>query len=230
MSNIHSAKGIILGRINYAEADKIVTFISEDFGKTRFIAKGIRKQKSKMAGGLELFSVSEIHFIKGRGDIDTLTSARLVKHYSNIVKDLGRTEVAYSILKTVDKIVEDRNGGEYYEALNDSLNALDSHAIETGLVKMSFDMRVIHIYGSLPDFTIDKNGHKIDQDERFSFDPESMSFEVSSNGKYNKNHIKLLKLMAYNPIGNLLAIDNLSKYAKELMPVIAVLGSDVNII
>ncbi|MCA9348456.1 DNA repair protein RecO, partial [Candidatus Saccharibacteria bacterium] len=67
MTRFLTTRAIILRRINYGEADRILTMLTSDFGKIRLIAKGVRKQKSRMAGGLELFGVSEINFIKGRG-------------------------------------------------------------------------------------------------------------------------------------------------------------------
>ena len=70
------SESIVLSRINYGDNDRIVTVITRDQGKIRLIAKGSRKLKSKLAAGIELFSVSEISFIKGKGDIDTLVSSR----------------------------------------------------------------------------------------------------------------------------------------------------------
>ena len=64
-------EAVVLRSIRYGEADRIITFITPDRGKVKGIAKGVRKQKSKLAGGIELFSVSDISFIPGRRDIDT---------------------------------------------------------------------------------------------------------------------------------------------------------------
>jgi len=54
---------IVLSRINFGEADKIVTFITPSSGKLSCIARGARKIKSKLAGGIELFSVNTISYI-----------------------------------------------------------------------------------------------------------------------------------------------------------------------
>jgi DNA repair protein RecO (recombination protein O) len=47
-----NTQGVVLTRINYAEADRILTVLTEDFGKVSLIAKGTRKEKSKLAGGI----------------------------------------------------------------------------------------------------------------------------------------------------------------------------------
>ncbi|MBP7821189.1 DNA repair protein RecO, partial [Candidatus Saccharibacteria bacterium] len=68
-------KAVVLRRTNYGEADRIVSFLTENNGKITCLAKGVRKQKSKMAGGIEPYCQVEITFIKGRGGMATLTSS-----------------------------------------------------------------------------------------------------------------------------------------------------------
>ena len=44
----------VLRRTNYGEADRILNIITPN-GKISAIAKGARKEKSKLAGGIEMF-------------------------------------------------------------------------------------------------------------------------------------------------------------------------------
>src|SRR3989338_4307269 len=113
-------KGIILSRTDYGEADRILTFLTNDHGKVRAIAKAVRKSKSKLAGGIELFSVSEITIVEGRGEVKTLISTRLVKHYGDIVKDLERTHQAYEFMSMLNKATEDAAEPAYFELLQES--------------------------------------------------------------------------------------------------------------
>ena len=57
-------KAIVLRRTNYGEADRILNFLTEQ-GVIAAIAKGVRKEKSKLAGAVELFTVSDITHHKG---------------------------------------------------------------------------------------------------------------------------------------------------------------------
>src|SRR4051812_28556736 len=100
-------RGIVLSRTDYGEADRIVSVLTPDQGKLRLMAKGVRKVKSKLAGGIELFSVSELSFIPGKNDIGTLVSARLTQHFANIVKDINRTMFGYELLKRLNRATED---------------------------------------------------------------------------------------------------------------------------
>lgn len=61
-----STQAIVLKRSNYREADRILRVITPDRGKISLIAKAVRKPKSKLAGGIELFSVNEISYIEGK--------------------------------------------------------------------------------------------------------------------------------------------------------------------
>ncbi len=107
-------KGIVLTRTDYGEADRIITMLTPDQGKVRVIAKGVRRVKSKLAGGIELFSVSSITYIPGRKEIGTLVSTRLQQHFGNIVKDIDRTMLGYELLKRLNKATEDDVDDDYF--------------------------------------------------------------------------------------------------------------------
>lgn len=215
-----ASKGIILRRTEYGEADRIITFLTPDQGKVRVMAKGVRKAKSKLAGGIELFSVSEIHFIKGRGDIDTLVSSRLIKHYGEIVKDFNRTETAYKMLKVIDKSVEDTAGEDYFVVLNEGLAALDSHRISPVVADSSFVMRMLQLFGHVPDFAIDSRGRSLDPEDQYEFDFEMVGFVPTPNGPFNKNHLKVLKLLAYNSPQSVSAVQGIVGFCEELQPLL----------
>ena len=67
--NNSTTQAIILKRINFGEADRILTAITPEYGKISILAKGVRRSKSKLAGGLELFSVTDIGFINGKSNL-----------------------------------------------------------------------------------------------------------------------------------------------------------------
>lgn len=220
MKQPHKTRGIVLRRIDYGEADRIITLLTEDHGKIRVMAKGVRKSKSKLAGGIELFSISEVQFIKGRSDISTLMTTRMLKHFGAIVKDLQRTELAYGMLRRVDKTLEDDTGQEYFEVLQDSLAALDNARIPPVLTEASFDMRLLQLLGHVPDFRTDNAGRSLDPESAYDFDPEAVAFKSADNGHFNKNHIKVLKLLAHNSPQKMAAVRGIEKYTEELAPLI----------
>lgn len=215
-----ASRGIILRRTVYGEADRIITFLSSDYGKIHTIAKGVRKSKSKLAGGIELFSVSELHFIKGKHDIDTLVSTRLIRHFGNIVRNLERTNVAYAMLKSAHKTIEDHAGSEYFPVLFESLAALDEVKIPDMVTELSFGMRMLQLQGHVPEFSIDHTGQALQPDDTFIFDYETVAFRPDPTGSFNQNHLKVLKLLAYNSPQAVAKVQGIAGYCETLAPLV----------
>src|SRR5207248_7380678 len=109
-----------------------------------------RKSKSKMAGGIELFSISQITYIVGRSEINTLISTRLDKHYGNIVKDLDRTNLAYEFIKILNKSTEDQPEEAYFNLLKQAFEALDDTKINLELIGSWFYAQLLKLAGHTP--------------------------------------------------------------------------------
>ena len=192
--------GIILRRTDYGESDRIITFLTEQ-GKMRAMAKGVRKQKSKMAGGIELFSVSELQYIKGKGDIDTLTSTRLVTHYGTIVRDLNRTNAGYDFLRTVMRGTEDSCEPGYYHLIVGALDALNDPEVDLDLVRAWFYMNLLELAGHQPQLDTDNNGEPLQADALYNFDFDGGGFRKTNGGfGAGSGLIKVLRLVTqYGP-------------------------------
>ena len=50
---------IVLRRTNYGESDRILSLLTPE-GKIAVLARGVRKEKSRLAGGIELFSTDDV--------------------------------------------------------------------------------------------------------------------------------------------------------------------------
>ncbi len=215
-----NAKGVVLSRIDYGEADRIITFLTPETGKVRVMAKGVRRQKSKLAGGVELFSICDITYIQGRGDLHTLVSTRLITHFGNIVKDLDRTMFGYDMLKILGKVLEDEGGEEYFELLITSLQLLDNLNAPKDLAECSFLLHLMRLLGHLPNLTHDVKGGNLPKDGTFQFSFDDMAFFTHDAGQFTQNHIKLLRLLAHNPPDALLKVTGLTDFLKNLAPLV----------
>lgn len=185
---------IILKRTNYGEADRILTLLTPNYGKLTLIAKGVRREKSKMAGGIELFSVSEVTFIKGRGEVGTLVSSRLIKHYERIVKNLDRTTVGYECIKQIATVTEDEAEAAYFELLHDSFEALDTPEVPLAVVQLWFGAQLLRLSGHAPNVETDAAGRPLNSNGAYEFDHDAMAFFARDGGRYGAEHIKLLRL------------------------------------
>ncbi len=189
-----NSEGIILGRTNFGEADRIITMLTPDRGKLTLIAKGVRRQNSKLAGGLELFCVSDIMFMYGRGEIGTLISARLKKHYENISKDLERTMTAYEFVKRVHKSTEDEPEEEYFRLLQTTLENLNDYRVSIRIIDLWFSSQLLRLSGYSPNLQTDENGERLKSNVSYNFNLDKMTFSASEGAAINDTHIKLLRL------------------------------------
>lgn len=189
-------RGIVLSRTNFGEADRIITFITPEHGKVRAIAKGSRKQKSKLAGGIEPFSVSDLTILIGRGEIYTLMSSRLVRHYGNITSGLERLNEAAAFMKRLNIVTEDQPEDIYYKLLVKAFQALNNKDLPIEYTGLWFNLQLLKLGGHQPNLRIDTTGAVLDAGQKYNFDIEKMSFFSAKNGKYDANHIKFLRLCA----------------------------------
>lgn len=214
-------RGIILARTNYGEADRIITFLTPDHGKIKAIAKGVRKSQSKLAGGIELFSVSDLSIIPGRKDISTIVSTRLIKHYGDIVKDLERTNTGYNLIKRLNKATEEVPEADYFYLLESAFGALNDHKIDLGLINIWFNMQLLRLAGHTPNLRSDTGGKALAPDKKYVFDFERMRFEPYKEGRFGADHIKFLRLgFSPNSAHTLNRIRNLKTMTAELQPIV----------
>ncbi len=189
---------IILSRTNFGEADRILTLLTPDHGKIRLMAKCVRKISSKLAGGVELFSGSTITFIRGRGEIGTLVSARLVRHFGYIVTDLKRVQLGYALIKLLNKNIEDESGEEYYRLLEQVLGLLNDPEMSLDIIQDWYCCQMLRLDGHTPNLQSDVHGRRLAADETYSFSIDDMAFMPNKAGIYGSSHIKYLRLLCGN--------------------------------
>ncbi len=189
-----TTQAIILSRTDYGEADRIVTLLTPHSGKIRLVAKGVKRMKSKLAGGIELFSVSTITYIKGRGELGTLISSRLETHYGHIVEDIGRTMAGYELIKKLNKVTEDQPETDYFVLLHKTFALLDDSSIPLAVVQWWFQVQLLRFDGHSPNLQVDTAGDKLTAGQTYNFDYTEMAFFPSQNGAFTSDHIKLLRL------------------------------------
>lgn len=188
---------IILRRINYGEADRILTLLTRDYGKIALIAKGVRKEKSKLAGGIELFSESDISFIKGKGDVGTLVSTQLNRHFGNIHTDLDRVRVASDFLSRVDSVSEDGTGQEFYDIVIAMFMALNTRNVPCALAHAWGTLRLLLTIGEVINLEADATDAPFDEASMYRFSYEDNRFYKDQKGSVSPLLIKFIRLLGY---------------------------------
>ena len=219
-------EAIVLSRTDFGEADRIAVVLTPSYGKLRLMVKGARKVKSKLAGGIELFSVSDISFIHGKGDIGTLISARLDDHYGKIVKDINRVKLGYDLINLINKVTEDQTEAHDFDLLNQALAALNDFKINLNLIRTWFEAQLLKRSGHGPNLSTDTLNKKLQASGRYNFDIEAMTFSPQPNGKYRAQQIKALRLLfSQHQPNELQNVQGLSELSQKLSPLIGAMLS-----
>ena len=193
-------QAIVLRRTNYGEADRVLSLLTPDRGKLSAIAKGVRKPKSKLAGGLELLAVCDLTLVGGKGNMALITSARLNQFYGSILQEYERLERAYLFIKEVNRATETISEPEFYYLLQKSLEYLNAKNIDWHLTELWFRLHLRALLGHGINVLSDRNGTKLAADKTYHYDFSEQAFYADANGRFTADHIKLLRLLlAKNP-------------------------------
>jgi len=127
----YRTQGFILEKSDLREADQLFDVYTEDFGKLRILGRAVRKIKSKLRSGAELFYLSEIEFIQGRS-YKTLTDAITIEKFKNTRKDLERLKVAYQISEVANSLIKGQEKDErIWNLLNEVFEKLNNYPLPT---------------------------------------------------------------------------------------------------
>lgn len=214
------ARGIVLARTNYGEADRIATVLTDTAGKVRVMVKGARKSTSKLASGVELFCVSAIGFIPGRGELSTLVSARLDTHHVHFLHDLDRVEFAYACLRQVHKVTEEVAGPDYFLLLQYMLAALDDLQLPLIHIRNWWTLRLLHANGHTVNTVKTCQGNDFNEQCLYEFDYDNGGFRVDVNGPLSPLHVKYVRLAQTYAPSVLHKIHGGDVLAADLQPVI----------
>lgn len=188
--------GYVLRRTNYGEADRILNIITP-LGKIAAIAKGVRKEKSKLAGSVEMFSLIDFNIHKGKSDLGTVIGAKMIKYYGEILKNYDRMEVAAGFLKKISLASESSDSEEYFNILGQGLVALNLQ-LDLKLIESWFLLNLARASGEEINLHRDTNGEKLEVSKRYDWSKEESAFFEREDGEFSADDIKLLRLMVTN--------------------------------
>ncbi len=192
-------RAIVLRRTNYSEADRILQLLTPD-GKRNVIARGVRREKSRLSGGIELFAICEVVIGEGKGELGILTSSKLIKFYGHIMDDYDRMQFAYTAIKLVTKASEMVDGSEWYDVLAETLAGLDSRSISFEVVQSWFYLHYAANMGYELSLWHDEGGNDLLPELTYRYDTLERGLKVAQGGELTSDHIKLLRLIATRPL------------------------------
>lgn len=213
--SVERTRAIILRRTNFGEADRILKLITP-VGQRSVIAKGARRERSKLAGGIELFGISDIVINSGRGDLGILTSSRLIHFYRHIMEDYDRLQFGYEVINLVSKASEHIDEPEWYGVLSEVFMGLDSDTIPLQLTQSWFFVHYAELTGYELNLDRDVSGQMLESDKTYMYDTNEKGLRPAEQGDIQQDHIKLMRIIATRPIKTIAQIGGIESILPDV--------------
>jgi DNA repair protein RecO (recombination protein O) len=149
---LYRTNAIVLRSIKLSETDKLITFMTEQFGKIKCVARGARKIKSRFAGSLEPMTyVYLIYFGKENQQLFSLNNADIIQSFHLLRENFQKLYTGIYLNELVDamtaEVHEDR---QVFRLHLESLNALQNQSNLETLCRM-FEIRLLSVSGHKPE-------------------------------------------------------------------------------
>jgi DNA repair protein RecO (recombination protein O) len=148
--SLYRDQGIVLRTWKLGESDRIIVILTQDNGKVRAVAKGVRKTRSKFGGRLEPTSHVALQLFRGKGDLGIVTQAETIDRFLNIRSNPDLFSDASSMLEVIDHVAPDESPDpNRYKMLLGALRKLDEK--NSPLLVPAFFLKLLDYEGLAPE-------------------------------------------------------------------------------
>jgi DNA repair protein RecO (recombination protein O) len=149
---VYKTEAIVLRTMDLGEADRVLTVLTPRLGKLRVIAKGVRRPRSRIGGGLQPFSDVQLVLAVGR-TWDVVTSTSLEDPHLGLRNDLHSTAAAWYVVELADRFCEGAaDSHEAFRLLAQALSALDAGSdVAREVVARWFELALLGAMGFRPE-------------------------------------------------------------------------------
>lgn len=147
-------EAVVLRRVDYSETDRILTVLTREHGKLGVIARGVRKQGSRMAPHTDLFARSTMQLAAGRGELEVLTQAQRIGAVPTL-DEPRRAACAALVAELADRVLEDGHPLEpgIYELVVDALSGCGDRRRDPRAAVAWFARRMMDRLGYAPELS-----------------------------------------------------------------------------
>ena len=125
MATHYKTQGFVFKKEDWREADRVFSVFTLDFGKIEVLARAVRKITSKLRGGIDIFSLSDIEFIQGKHQ-KTLIDAVVIEKFSHIFQSSEEMEIANRVSGLLEMFIRGpQTDGRIWDLLADFFKKLD---------------------------------------------------------------------------------------------------------
>lgn len=145
---LYRDRGVVLRTHKLGEADRIISILTEEHGRVRGVAKGVRKTNSRFGGRLEPLSHVEVQLYEGR-TLDTITQVETIEAHRTLREDVDRFVRACTMVEAMEALTPEREpDADAYRILVGGLRTLGSS--DAPFVLGAFLIRLLDHAGVAP--------------------------------------------------------------------------------
>lgn len=149
---LYESDSIILKTYPLAEADRIVVFFSQDFGKLRGVANGVRKPGSRFGAALEPLALSRIQFFqKESSELVRIRATDLLDSPMKLFEDYDCAMLASHVAETVDRFLPEHEAQDAVFRLFRLLREQLARGCPHHVARCYFEVWMLRLAGVLPD-------------------------------------------------------------------------------
>lgn len=153
MALLYKTQAFVFKKEDRSEADRVFSVFTQDLGRVDVFGKGIRKISSKLRGGVEIFSFSDIEFVQGKR-IKTLTDAVFLQKHNNVTEDPEKFLVAHSISNVLEHFIRGQElDKRIWDFLTDIFLKLDDIKTNNKFLYYYFFWNFMEILGHMPELS-----------------------------------------------------------------------------
>ncbi len=147
----HVTCSLVLRCRDYSESDKIVVFLTRDFGKISAIAKGAKRSKRRFVNVLEPFAHVRLLFRQPRNSsLGFVVACDAIELFKNLARDFRCYAYGSYVIELVDRVTTGREiSRETYHLVRDALALVDRGKAASGLLR-AFEVQLLRQTGYLP--------------------------------------------------------------------------------
>jgi DNA repair protein RecO (recombination protein O) len=126
--SVRTTRALVLKRVEYGEADYVLTLFTERFGRISALARSARKSQRRFGGALEPMHTLEVGLEeRPKSELFMLRDARIATPRLALIENLARLEAAGAALSWVRRSAPPRTPEpELWEAIETLLDRLSS--------------------------------------------------------------------------------------------------------
>jgi DNA repair protein RecO (recombination protein O) len=169
MRSSQTTPAIVLRSRPYGESDKIVSFLTEDFGKLTGIAKGAMRSRRRFVNSLEPFSLVRLQFQESaHSNLAFIVGADLLFGLRRLASSLECISYASYLVEITDGLVSEREeNSAVFQHLRNGLRYLEESGSSLRFLTY-YELKLLHLAGYRPALDVCKRCGQARDDARLS--------------------------------------------------------------